>query len=185
MRVEPTEIPDVLVLEPEVWRDERGLLFECYHRERFRRAGIDCEFVQDNHVGSVRHAVRGLHFQRSPGQAKLIRTTRGAVWDVAVDLRPSSASFGRWVARELSDDNRLLLFVPVGFAHGFAVLSDYADVQYKLSAPYDPAEEAGVRWDDPDLAVRWPVADPVLSERDRSTPSFRQLFPNAEVRGGA
>lgn len=179
MKVTPTEIPDVLLIEPDVYRDERGFFLESYQRDRFREAGIECEFVQDNHARSVRRTLRGLHFQREPGQAKLVRATRGRVWDVAVDIRPESPTFAQWVGRELSEENHRMLFVPVGFAHGYAVLSDVAEFQYKCSWFYLPDEEAGFRWDDPDVAVRWPVAEPLLSERDRTSPSLRELFPDA------
>ncbi|MBW2528768.1 MAG: dTDP-4-dehydrorhamnose 3,5-epimerase [Deltaproteobacteria bacterium] len=177
MKVTPTEIPDVLLIEPEVFRDERGFFLESYQRERFRDAGIDCEFVQDNHAKSVRGTVRGLHFQRKPGQAKLVRATCGRVWDVAVDIRPDSKTFGRWVARELSEDNHHMLFVPVGFAHGYAVLSDVAEFQYKCSWYYLPDEEAGFRWNDPDVGVEWPIDAPILSNRDQTSPCLRELFP--------
>jgi dTDP-4-dehydrorhamnose 3,5-epimerase len=179
VKVTPTEIPDVLLIEPDVHRDERGFFVESYQRDRFRDAGIECEFVQDNHARSVKGTLRGLHFQRSPGQAKLVRATQGRVWDVAVDIRPDSKTFGKWVARELSADNHLMLFVPVGFAHGYVVLSDIAEFQYKCSWFYVADQEAGFRWDDPDVGVEWPIADPILSKRDQQSPALRDLYPDA------
>jgi dTDP-4-dehydrorhamnose 3,5-epimerase len=179
VKVTPTEIPDVLLIEPDVHRDERGFFVESYQRDRFRKAGIECEFVQDNHARSVKGTLRGLHFQRRPGQAKLVRATQGRVWDVAVDIRPDSDTFGKWVARELSADNHLMLFVPIGFAHGYVVLSDVAEFQYKCSWLYVPDQEAGFRWNDPDVGVEWPIADPILSKRDQESPRLRDLYPDA------
>jgi len=175
--VTPTAIPDVLLVEPKVFEDERGFFLESYHRDRFVASGIGCEFVQDNHSRSVAGTLRGLHYQRHPGQAKLVRVARGRIWDVAVDIRPASPTFGRWVAAELSDANRHMLFVPVGFAHGFVVLSDVADVLYKCSHAYVAETEAGIAWDDPDVAVAWPVDRPRLSGRDLGNPRLREVFP--------
>lgn len=183
MKVTPTELPGVLLVEPRVFDDERGFFFESYHRDRFREAGIDCEFVQDNHARSVRGTLRGLHYQRQPGQAKLIRATRGLVWDVAVDIRPSSPTFARWVAHELSEDNKRMLFVPVGFAHGYVVRSDFAEVQYKCSWIYLPEQEAGIQWNDPDIGVPWPIDEPILSPRDLGNPTLREAFPEAFAAG--
>ncbi len=178
----PQAIPDVILVQPKTFRDSRGFFLESYHAERFAAGGIACGFPQDNHSRSVRGTLRGLHFQRHPGQAKLVRCVRGAIWDVAVDIRPESPSFGRWVAQELTEDNQRMLFVPVGFAHGFVVLSDEADVLYKCSHYYVAETEAGVAWDDPDIAVAWPVAQPLLSDRDRHNPSLRSLFPGRFAR---
>jgi dTDP-4-dehydrorhamnose 3,5-epimerase len=179
MQVRPSDIPDVLIVEPKVFADERGFFFESYRREHFRAAGIDCDFVQDNHARSVKNTLRGLHYQREPGQAKLIRVTRGTIVDVAADIRPGSATFGQWVAIELSAENFRMLFVPVGFAHGYAVLSDVAEVQYKCSHHYLPEQEASVAWNDPDIGVAWPLTDPILSERDQNAPSLREAVPTA------
>ena len=178
MRISETEIPGVLHVEPKVFRDERGLFYECYREDAFAAAGVDCRFVQHNQARSTRGTLRGLHFQSSPGQAKLVRATRGRVWDVAVDIRPGSPTFGRWVARELSADNHALLFVPVGFAHGYVALED-SEVHYLCSAYYDPQTESGIAWNDPDVAVAWPVSDPLLSPRDREAPRLRVRFPEA------
>jgi dTDP-4-dehydrorhamnose 3,5-epimerase len=179
MRITPTAIEDVLLIEPTVFRDERGWFVESYRQSHFAAAGIDCAFVQDNHARSVRHTLRGLHYQRLPGQAKLIRVTRGAAWDVAVDIRPGSPTFARWVATELSAERQALLFIPTGFAHGYVALGDDTEVQYKCSSEYRPEEERGIAYDDPDLAIAWPVAAPLLSARDRGHPPLRALFPEA------
>ncbi len=170
-----TEIEGLVLLEASAHGDERGFLVESFRAERWAELGVDCEFVQDNHSRSTRGILRGLHFQTSPGQAKLVRCVRGSIWDVAVDLRRDSPAYGKWEGHELSDSNHRQLFVPVGFAHGFCVLSDLADVSYKLSSYYDPATEAGIAWDDPDIAIEWPVPDPQTSERDRSAPRLAEI----------
>lgn len=181
VKVTPLAIPDVLLVEPTVFADTRGFFLESYHRERFAALGIDCDFPQDNHSRSTRGTLRGLHFQTAPGQAKLVRAVRGRIWDVAVDIRPESPSFGRWVAAELDEDNKRMLFVPVGFAHGFVVLSETADVLYKCSHVYVAETEAGIRWDDPDVGVAWPLdgLQPLLSQRDQDAPLLRERFPEA------
>ncbi|HEY8808811.1 MAG TPA: dTDP-4-dehydrorhamnose 3,5-epimerase [Solirubrobacterales bacterium] len=166
-RVLETKLDGVVLLEPEVHGDARGFMVETYRRDGWAELGIDVEFVQHNHSRSSRGTLRGLHFQTEPGQAKLVRCPRGKIFDVAVDLRPDSPSYGQWEGHELNDETHRQLFVPVGFGHGFAVLSDIADVTYLLSSIYDPATEAGIAWDDPDVGVEWPVAKPLLSERDR------------------
>ena len=169
----PTAIPDLVLLEVEAHGDARGFLAETYRADRWRELGVEPEFVQDNHSRSRRGILRGLHFQ--PGQAKLVRCVRGAIWDVAVDLRRSSPTYRRWEAYELSDANQRQLLVPDGFGHGFCVLSDEADVAYKLSSYWDPAIEAGIRWDDPEVGVEWPLSDPELSERDRTAPTLAEI----------
>jgi dTDP-4-dehydrorhamnose 3,5-epimerase len=163
-----TQLEGVVLIEPEVHRDERGFMVETFRERDWREIGVGVEFVQDNHSRSGRGTLRGLHFQTTPGQAKLVRCLRGRIWDVAVDLRRDSPTFGRWEGHELDDDNHRQLFVPVGFAHGFCVLSEVADFAYKLSSYYDAATEAGIAWDDPEVGVEWPISDPILSERDRS-----------------
>jgi dTDP-4-dehydrorhamnose 3,5-epimerase len=173
-RVE-TKISDLVLLKAAAHSDERGFLLESFREDAWREAGIETGFVQDNHSRSSKGILRGLHFQTSPGQAKLVRCVRGAIWDVAVDLRRSSPTYRRWEGFELSDENHRQLFVPVGFAHGFCVLSDVADVAYKLSSYYDPQTEAGIRWDDPDVGIDWPVSEPSLSERDRDAPTLADV----------
>jgi dTDP-4-dehydrorhamnose 3,5-epimerase len=165
-----TEIPDLVLIEPDVHGDERGFLVETFRADTWRELGVDAEFVQDNHSRSGRGTLRGLHFQTSPGQAKLVRCLMGRVFDAVVDLRRDSPTFGRWEGHELDDVAHRQLYVPIGFAHGFCVLSETADVAYKLSNYYDPATEAGIAWNDPEIGIEWPIADPILSERDRSAP---------------
>jgi dTDP-4-dehydrorhamnose 3,5-epimerase len=169
-----TVIGDLVLIEPEVHGDDRGFLIETF-REDWRELGIGGPFVQDNHSRSGRGTLRGLHFQTDPGQAKLVRCLRGRVFDVAVDLRRDSPSFGQWDGHELDDQRHRQLFIPVGFAHGFCVLSEIADVAYKLTSYYDPATEAGIAWDDPEVGVEWPVSDPQLSERDKSNPRLSEI----------
>ena len=170
-----TRLDGLVLLEPAVHADDRGFFLETYGRDAYRAAGVDIEFVQDNHSRSARGTLRGLHYQRRPGQAKLVRAARGRIWDVAVDIRPDSPTFGDWEAVELDDVEHRQLFVPVGFAHGFSVLSDVADVTYKVSSPYDAAEERGIAWDDPALGIPWPVPEPRLSQRDRGHPRLAEL----------
>ena len=171
----PTKLDGVFLLEPTAHGDERGFLVETFRADAWREAGVDCEFVQDNHSRSVKGILRGLHFQTSPGQAKLVRCARGRIWDVAVDLRRDSPTYRQWEGHELDDERHRQLFVPAGFAHGFCVLSDVADVNYKLSSLYDPATEAGIAWDDPDVGVEWPITDPQTSERDRTAPRLADI----------
>jgi dTDP-4-dehydrorhamnose 3,5-epimerase len=170
-----TTLDGTVLIEPEVHGDARGFLIETFSATAWRELGVDVEFVQDNHSRSTAGILRGLHFQTRPGQAKLVRCSRGRIWDVAVDLRRDSPSYGRWEGHELDDERHRQLFVPVGFAHGFCVLSEVADVHYKLSSPYDPATEAGIAWDDEEIGIEWPLADPRLSERDRSAPRLAEI----------
>jgi dTDP-4-dehydrorhamnose 3,5-epimerase len=170
-----TKLDGLVVVEPEVHGDERGFLVETFRDDRWRELGVDAGFVQDNHSRSARNTLRGLHFQTTPGQAKLVRCLRGRVWDVAVDLRRDSPTFGKWEGHELDDETHRQLYVPVGFAHGFCVLSGIADAHYRLSSYYDPATEAGIAWDDPEVGVEWPVTEPLLSERDRSAPRLAEI----------
>jgi dTDP-4-dehydrorhamnose 3,5-epimerase len=167
-----SRIPDVLVIEPRVFADERGVFFESWSDERFRReTGVDVAFVQDNYSSSRRGVLRGLHYQVDRPQGKLVWVSRGSVFDVVVDLRRGSATFGQWVGHELSESNRLQLWVPPGFAHGFFVLSDEVDVLYKATDTYSPGGERTLRWDDPALSISWPVPAgmaPVLSAKDRA-----------------
>ncbi len=168
-------IEGVLVVEPEVFRDERGALLESYQLARYRACGIEGPFLQDNRSYSTRGVLRGLHFQAKRPQAKLVTCVVGSIFDVAVDLRPGSSSFGRWVSAELTGDNRLQLYVPAGFAHGFLVTSDDAIVEYKCSSLYDPTDQAGIRWDDPALAIRWPSLPSVVSPKDRALPTLEEV----------
>jgi dTDP-4-dehydrorhamnose 3,5-epimerase len=176
MRSTPGRLAGVVVIEPEVHADARGFFVETYSRARYEAAGIVADFVQDNHSRSARGTVRGLHYQARPGQAKLVRVARGAIWDVVLDIRPDSPTFGRTEAFDLDDVGHRQLFVPVGFAHGFCVTSDVADVAYKVSSPFDPGEERGIAWDDPALAIAWPTDAPIVSERDRANPRLRDAI---------
>jgi dTDP-4-dehydrorhamnose 3,5-epimerase len=170
-----TKLDGVVLLEPEVHGDSRGFMVETYRRDGWAELGIDVEFVQHNHSRSSQGTLRGLHFQTEPGQAKLVRCPRGKIFDVAVDLRVGSPTYGEWEGYELDDEAHRQLFVPAGFGHGFAVLSDTADVTYLLSSLYDPATESGIAWDDPEVGVEWPVEEPLLSERDQQAPSLAEV----------
>ena len=175
MRVVPTDLPGVVVIEPEVHADGRGFFLETYHAERYERHGIRGPFVQDNHSRSTAGTVRGLHLQLRRPQGKLIRVIEGEVYDVAVDVRRGSPSFGRWVAVTLTSDNFRQCYVPPGFAHGFCVVSPIAQVEYKCTDLYDRASEIGLAWNDPALAIPWPVREPILSRRDSRHPTLAQL----------
>jgi dTDP-4-dehydrorhamnose 3,5-epimerase len=174
LRVTPTTIPEVLILEPRVFGDDRGFFLESYNERVFRDAGIVGRFVQDNHSRSVRNVIRGLHYQIRKPQGKLVRVVNGAVFDVAVDLRRSSPTFGRWAGTELSDQNKRILWIPPGFAHGFVVLSPTVDFLYKTTEFYEPQWDRTVLWNDPDLAIRWPIdGAPIVSAKDAAAPPFR------------
>ncbi len=171
MIVTETELPGVKLIEPRVFGDDRGFFLESWNARAFAAAGLDVDFVQDNHSRSARGVLRGLHFQRHDPQGKLVRVTSGAVFDVAVDIRRSSPAFGRWVGYELSDANKRMLYIPPGFAHGFLVLSDSADFLYKCTTFYDAASDAGIRWNDPAIAIAWPIdGEPQLSAKDAAAP---------------
>ena len=170
-----TEIPDVILVKPSVIEDHRGFFMESYHIEKFSMGGIDCTFVQDNHAKSIQNTLRGLHFQVNFPQAKLLRCLKGKVFDVAVDLRKNSPFYGKWVGEELSEENKYQLFIPEGFAHGYYVLSETAEITYKCSEIYHPEDEQGLRWDDPDIAINWPGIDPILSEKDRQLPPLKDF----------
>ena len=170
-----TKFDGLVLIEPVVHGDERGFMVESYAREEWGELGVDVDFVQHNHSRSSRGTLRGIHFQTSPGQAKLVRSARGAILDVAVDLRRDSPTYGRWEAHVLDDVKHRQLFVPIGFGHGFAVLSEVADVCYQVSSVYDPATEAGIAWDDPEVGVDWQVTDPLLSERDKTAPTLSEI----------
>ena len=176
MRVEETALPDVLLVRAEVYGDERGYFFESWNAHDFAIAGLEADFVQDNFSQSSRHTLRGLHYQVEQAQGKLVRVVLGEVFDVAVDLRRSSASFGKWLGQKLSAGTGDALWIPPGFAHGFVALSDTAAFEYKCTDYYAPEHERVIRWDDPDLAINWSLpkgAEPLLSPRDAAAPSFR------------
>lgn len=179
---ERLEIPDVILIKPKVFGDERGFFMETYKRPDFESAGIKGEFVQDNHSRSRYGVLRGLHFQREPyAQAKIVRVVRGVIYDVAVDLRKDSPTFGKWVGVILSEFNKWQLYVPRGFAHGFVVLSDVADVVYKVDNVYAPDYEGGIIWNDPDLNIDWPLDEPIISEKDRKWPTLREAIERGWV----
>jgi dTDP-4-dehydrorhamnose 3,5-epimerase len=176
VRFLPTELPEVVVVEPDVWRDGRGYFLETYHAPRYRAGGIDAVFVQDNRSRSTQGTLRGLHAQRTKPQGKLVQVVEGAVFDVAVDIRRGSPTFLRWVGVPLSAEDARQVWVPAGFAHGFCVTSDHAVVEYKCTDLYDPSDEIRIAWDDPQIGIRWPVAAPVLSPKDRDAlPVSRQM----------
>ena len=176
MRVERTAIPDVLVIEPDVHRDSRGFFVEVYRADRYREHGIAGVFVQDNHSQSIAGTLRGLHLQIERPQGKLVRVVEGEIFDVAVDVRRGSPTFGRWVAVVLSADNFKQCYVPEGFAHGFYVLSPVAQVEYKCTDVYDRATELGIAWNDPSLAIDWPAGERILSGRDRQHPPLAAVM---------
>jgi len=170
-----TKLDGLVVIEPDVFGDDRGFLVETYRGDLWHELGVDVDFVQHNHSRSVRGTLRGLHFQTEPGQAKLVRCSSGRIFDVAVDLRRDSPTFGQWEGHELDDQAHRQLLIPIGFGHGFCVLSDTADVDYQLSSYYDPATESGIAWDDPEVGVEWPIDDPRLSERDKTAPKLADV----------
>jgi dTDP-4-dehydrorhamnose 3,5-epimerase len=172
MQVEDLPLAGAKLIHPRVFRDSRGFFFESYSEPLYRAAGMPEIWVQDNHSKSGRNALRGLHYQSKPGQAKLVRVTCGRVFDVIVDIRPSSPSFGKWHGLYVDAEEHAQVYIPVGFAHGFCVLSEVAEVQYKVSTPYDASTECAIRWNDPELGVAWPIDDPVLSQRDQTSESF-------------
>lgn len=181
MNIILTEIPDVLILEPRVFGDERGFFCESYNQQAFAdKAGITANFVQDNHSRSVQNVLRGLHYQIQQSQGKLVRAIVGTVFDVAVDIRQSSPTFGKWVGCTISAENKRQLWIPPGFAHGFFVLSEVAEILYKATDYYSPQHERSILWNDPDLGINWPITTPpILSIKDRSGEEFKtaEVYP--------
>jgi dTDP-4-dehydrorhamnose 3,5-epimerase len=175
MRVIEADLAGLLLIEPRCFRDERGFFLESYQVARYRDAGIMDTFVQDNHSRSMKGALRGLHFQVKRPQSQLVTVMRGRIFDVAVDLRQPSPTFGRWFGAELSEDGPRQIYMAPGFAHGFCVLSDFADLHYKVSRIYDHADEGGLLWNDPEIGIRWPIEAPVISKRDGAYPRLRDL----------
>lgn len=184
MRFQPLELEGVILVEPDVWRDARGFFLETYHQEKYRAGGIAEPFVQDNHSYSEGPILRGLHAQLRRPQGKLVRVVQGKIFDVAVDIRPDSPTFGRWVSAELSDENFHQLYIPPGYAHGFCVLSATAHVQYKCTALYDREDEIGIVWDDPDIGIEWPLRDPILNDKDRNAPRLVDLLQKLRTANG-
>jgi len=180
VKITQTELPGVVIIEPKAFGDERGFFLETFQAERYAsEAGISSRFVQDNHSRSRRGVLRGLHAQKQQPQGKLVRAARGEIFDVAADIDPRSPTFGRWVGVTLSDTNHRQLWIPPGYAHGFVVLSEIADFEYKCTDYYHPQSETGVIWNDPDLAIDWPIAEPTLSEKDKRLPTLASLRSTA------
>jgi dTDP-4-dehydrorhamnose 3,5-epimerase len=179
-----TEVPGVVVIEPVVHKDDRGFFLETFHRDKFAEAGLDVAFVQDNHSKSTRGTLRGLHSQWRRPQGKLVRVLDGEIWDVAVDVRKGSPTFGRWVGVTLSSENFKQLYVPPGYLHGFVVISATAEVEYKCTDVYDPGHELGVLWNDPEIGIRWPIDDVLLSAKDAEAPNLSAVSDKLPVYEG-
>ncbi|MFQ6611124.1 MAG: dTDP-4-dehydrorhamnose 3,5-epimerase [Fidelibacterota bacterium] len=175
MEIIPAPIPEIFVIKPAVHRDERGYFMETYHAGEFAKEKIDAVFVQDNQAKSMKNVLRGLHYQIRYPQGKLIRVLRGEIWDVAVDIRRGSPTFGKWHGEFLSEENLFQMFIPAGFAHGYCVTSETAEIIYKCTDLYHPEFERGIRWNDPQLKIKWPVSSPILSEKDRIQPFMKDL----------
>jgi len=178
IKISRTEIPEVLIVEPEVFEDSRGFFLESFHQQKYSGKGINKTFVQDNHSRSSKNTLRGLHYQLNTPQAKLVYAVTGKIFDVAADIRKGSPTFGKWVGIVLSDENRFQLYIPEGFAHGICVLSETADVTYKCSALYSPETDSGVNWSDPCLNINWPVFSPLLSDKDKNLPNLTRTPEN-------
>ena len=174
-KVEKSDLEGVLLIQPTVHTDSRGRFFESFQKERYKEIGIEEEFVQDNHSVSQKNTIRGLHYRDEPGQSKLVRVIQGEVLDVVVDIRKKSPTFGQWRGYTLSDSNYLQIYIPVGFAHGFCVLSESAEFLYKVSEYYSAEKEKGIMWNDPEIGIEWPTSNPVLSEKDKGNPVLKDL----------
>lgn len=175
MKITPTSITEVKLIQPRIYHDDRGFFVETFEQQRYQQLlRIQDNFVQDNHSCSYKNVLRGLHLQYRHGQGKLIRVVRGEIFDVAVDLRPNSLSYGRWTGAILNEDNQHQMWIPTGFAHGFVVLSDIADVSYKCTDYYHPEFEICIQWNDPDLNIQWPIDKPILSSKDQQGISFKE-----------
>ena len=175
MKVEKTKLDGVFIITPETFEDERGFFLESYNKDRYAKAGLNYDFVQDNHSHSSKGVLRGLHYQRTKPQGKLVRVVKGKVFDVAVDMRQTSSTFGQWESVILSEKNKIQFWVPPGFAHGFLVLSDTADFEYKCTDYYNPDDEGSILWNDPNLGIQWPIDDPKLSKKDACAPKITDL----------
>lgn len=173
MKVIETKIAGVLIIEPKVFGDSRGFFLETFHADRYTEYGIESNFVQDNYSRSTKGVLRGLHYQKNYPQGKLVSVTSGIVFDVAVDIRQDSSTFGQWVGITLSADDHKQFYIPPGLAHGFCVLSETADFQYKCTEYYHPEDEASIRWNDPDIAIEWNISEPILSEKDAKAPFLK------------
>lgn len=186
VKVNPTPLPDLVVIDIDYFEDSRGFFIETWHKRDFAEAGLDLEFVQDSHSRSKYGVLRGLHYQdMTAPMGKLLRCTQGAIFDVAVDIRVNSKTFGKWFGLELSAENKKLIYIPVGFAHGFTVVSDWAEVQYKQTGFYTPSAEGTIAWNDPEIGIDWPVKNPILSDRDQNGVSLAQYLKNPTFRHSA
>ena len=175
MKVTKCHLNGILLIEPTIYSDERGFFLESFEKKRYQDVGITEEFIQDNHSRSVKNVLRGMHFTRNKPQSQIVTVIRGKIFDVVVDIRKNSPTFGKWFGAELSDSGVRQLYMPHGFAHGFCVLSDYADLHYKVSQKYDPKEEGGLRWNDPEVMIDWPIKNPIISERDANNPYLKEI----------
>ena len=180
LKIESRPLGDICVLAPQVFQDERGFFTEVFRADQFKAMGLPYEFVQDNHSGSVRGVLRGLHFQWEPPMGKLMRVTRGTAFLVAVDIRKGSPTLGQWFGMEISAESRKQIWAPSGFARGFCVLSEYAELQYKCTGVYSNKGESGIRWDDPEIGIQWPVRDPQLSDKDRKAQTLKEWLSKPE-----
>ncbi len=176
MKTISCSLDGILLIEPSVYADDRGFFLESFELSRYRAIGITEVFVQDNHSRSARNVLRGMHFTKRKPQAQILTVMRGTIFDVVVDIRRESPTFGRWFGTELSDEGSRQIYMPHGFAHGFCVLSDYADLHYKVSQRFDPHDDGGLRWDDPDIAIDWPVRAPIISDRDKNHPFCKDIL---------
>lgn len=174
MNVTKCNLEGILLIEPKIFVDQRGFFCETYERKRYMAAGVADEFVQDNHSRSYKNVLRGMHYTKQNTQSQLLTVISGAIYDVVVDIRRNSESFGKWFGAELISGGKCQIFMPPGFAHGFCVLSDYVDLHYKVSQPYDPLNDAGLRWDDTEVGIQWPIKNPIMSSRDKLHPLLRQ-----------
>ncbi len=175
MQILAGKLEGILILEPKIFEDSRGFFYESYNSKKLSECGIDQNVVQDNHARSVKNTLRGLHYQINPGQDKLVRVSIGEVWDIVVDIRKDSPTFGEWESFLLSAENKKQIFIPKGFAHGFCVLSDWAEFQYKCSEYWSPDDERAIMWNDPDLKIDWPVSNPILSPKDTKNILFKDI----------
>lgn len=180
--IQKTEINDVIIVKPEVFQDKRGFFTEVFRKDQFNDMGLPGEFVQLNHSGSVRNVTRGVHFQWDPPMGKLMRVTRGTAFLVAVDIRRGSTTLGKWVGLDVSEENKLQIWAPAGFARGFCVLSDYAEIQYLCTGIYNNKGESGILWNDPEIGIEWPVKDPILSEKDKNAQTLAQWLKSENSR---
>jgi dTDP-4-dehydrorhamnose 3,5-epimerase len=176
MKFTECNLKGILIIEPNLYKDKRGFFLEIFQQDRYQALGIKDIFLQDNHSRSMRNVIRGFHFTKNTKQSQILTVVRGRIFDVIVDIREGSSTFGQWFGIELSDDATRQIYMPHGFAHGFCVLSDYADLHYKVSAKYDTSCEGGFRWDDPNIAVDWPICNPIVSDRDIEHPYFNEIF---------